>query len=541
MASIRKPTVVISLLGTTLDEGKGARRWERWRPTVSLCQHEDFLVDRLELIQPASADGLAGRIERDIKSVSPETEVVRHVLDMKDPWDFEEVYSCLHQFATDYTFDTAREDYLVHITTGTHVAQICNFLLTETRYFPAKLIQTSPSRTPADAIGTFSLIDLDLSRYDRLASRFEKEHSDAIVSLKGGIETQSPSFNRLIEEVEHVAARTTDPMLITGPTGAGKSRLASRIYELRKHRHLVEGDLVEINCATLRGDGAMSTLFGHKKGAFTGAMSDRPGLLRAADNGMLFLDEIGELGLDEQAMLLRAIEERRFLPMGSDKEVSSDFQLLAGTNQNLSERVRQGAFREDLMARINLWSFELPSLRQRKEDIEPNLDYELERFAQSRGYLVRFSAEARSRFLRFAQRPDAEWTGNFRDLVAAITRMATLAPGGRITTEIVDDEVGRLMRNWGSRHSQDFMRRLAELMGPESVEPIDLFDLAQLETVIQVCCESKSLSEAGRTLFAASREKRKSQNDSDRIRKYLAKYGLSWDLVQNLALQPSSV
>ncbi|MFT5424055.1 MAG: transcriptional regulatory protein RtcR [Phycisphaerales bacterium] len=95
---------------------------------------------------------------------------------------------------------------------------------------------------------------------------------------------------------------------------AGKSRLAGRVYELRKHRHLVEGELVEVNCATLRGDSAMSALFGHKKGAFTGASSDRPGLLRAANHGILFLDEIGELGLDEQAMLLRAIEEKRFLP-----------------------------------------------------------------------------------------------------------------------------------------------------------------------------------------------------------------------------------
>ena len=168
----RKPTVIISLLGTTLDEGKGVRRWQRWRPTVSLCQHEDFLVDRLELIQPSSADSLAGRIEQDIQSISPETKVVRHVLDMDDPWDFEEVYSCLHQFAIGYEFDTAKEDYLVHITTGTHVAQICNFLLTETRYFPAKLIQTSPKRKSTDTTGTFSIVDLDLSRYDRIASRF---------------------------------------------------------------------------------------------------------------------------------------------------------------------------------------------------------------------------------------------------------------------------------------------------------------------------------------------------------------------------------
>jgi transcriptional regulatory protein RtcR len=98
------------------------------------------------------------------------------------------------------------------------------------------------------------------------------------------------------------------------------TRLARRIFELKRRREQLSGAFVEINCATLRGDHAMSTLFGHVKGAFTGAASNRPGLLMTADQGLLFLDEIGELGLDEQAMLLRAIEERRFLPVGADRE-----------------------------------------------------------------------------------------------------------------------------------------------------------------------------------------------------------------------------
>jgi transcriptional regulatory protein RtcR len=104
------------------------------------------------------------------------------------------------------------------------------------------------------------------------------------------------------------------------------------------------GELVEVNCATLRGDAAMSTLFGHVRGAYTGAVEARAGMLRKADKGLLFLDEIGELGLDEQAMLLRAIEDRTFFPVGSDREVRSEFQLIAGTNRDLSARVQvQGA------------------------------------------------------------------------------------------------------------------------------------------------------------------------------------------------------
>lgn len=527
-----KRLVVIGLIGTVLDTGAGAKRWGRWRPTVSLCQHEDLVVDRLELLHVRRAASLAETIQKDIEMVSPETSVVRHIVDMGDPWDFEEVYGALHDFATSYTFDTDREDYLVHITTGTHVAQICNYLLTEARYFPGRLVQSIPPRgskgRPTDGPGRFAIIDLDLSKYDRLASRFEREHTDAIASLKGGIETRNAAFNRLIERIEHVGARSTDPILLVGPTGAGKSRLAERIFELRRQRRLVEGAFVQVNCATLRGDGAMSALFGHRKGAFTGAMADRPGLLRSAHGGMLFLDEIGELGLDEQAMLLRAVEEKRFMPMGCDSEVESEFQLIAGTNRDLASRVRDGRFREDLLARINLWTFRLPALRERPEDIEPNLDFELDRVARERRRQTRFSAEARSRFLDFATSADALWTGNFRDLGASVTRMATLALGGRITEDIVDEELARLRAAWQSGDGPRERTGLEQFLPAARLETTDLFDRLQLESVIQVCRNSRTLSDAGRTLFAASRARRSSTNDSDRLRKYLSRFGITW-------------
>src|SRR5205085_12241724 len=186
-------------------------------------------------------------------------------------------------------------------------------------------------------------------------------------------------------------------------------------------RRKVRGDFVEVNWATLRGEGAMSALFGHVRGAFTGAMRDRPGLLRAANGGVLFLDEIGELGEDEQAMLLGALEEKRFLPLGGDREAHSDFQLIAGTNRDLAARVAGGRFRDDLLARINLWTFRLPRLGERPEAIEPNLLYELEQFARRTGDRVTFAREARERFLRFARSPDATWPANFRDLNGAVT------------------------------------------------------------------------------------------------------------------------
>lgn len=249
----------------------------------------------------------------------------------------------------------------------------------------------------------------------------------------------------------------------------------------------------------------MSALFGHKNGAFTGAAADRPGLLRTADGGMLFLDEIGELGLDEQAMILRAIEDKRFLQVGADRESGSDFQLIAGTNRDLAKCVAGGRFREDLYARLNLWTFALPGLAERREDIAPNMDCELDRHAEHEGERVTFNKEARTRYLAFAMSGEAHWPGNFRDLASSVTRMATFSPKGRIDSGVVATE-------------------------------IDPFDRAQLAYVVQECRASRSLSDAGRKLFAASREKRASTNDADRLPKYLGRFGLDWrDLAGGIA------
>ena len=523
-----KPNVVFAVLGTTLDKANRAQRWDRWRPTVDLCRHEDLLVKRLELVYPPPARELAELVASDVATVSPKTTVRLHALDFRDPWDFEEVYGGLLDFARAYPFQPERERYLVHMTTGTHVAQICWFLLTESRQVPGALIQTSPpKRRGLGQVGDYSIIDLDLSRYDRLAQRFGIQTEDNLSFLKSGIATRNAAFNRLIEHMERVVTHSKAPLLITGPTGAGKSLLAKKIYALRRAERQVTGELVEVNCATLRGDGAMSTLFGHRKGAFTGAVADRPGLLVAAAAGVLFLDEIGELGLDEQAMLLRALEDKRFLPVGADREVGSDFTLIAGTNRDLAARVQQGRFRDDLLARINLWTFELPGLADRPEDVAPNLEYELDRFAEAEGRKLSFSREAKDRFLAFATGPEGRWPGNFRDFNAAVTRMGTLAPGGRIDVATVQEELARLRSQW--RGAAEPARAAPQASLPEgALEAIDLFDRAQLEAVAAVCRQTKSLSEAGRRLFAESRKKKSNPNDADRLRKYLARFGLTF-------------
>jgi len=533
-------TIAISVLGTQKDAhgGAGPSRWDTWRPTIGLVQQESLPIDELHLILNKEYMQLAERVKADINSVSPETKVVFDIIQLKDPWDFEEVYGKFYDYAKSPCFHKERTNYYIHISTGSHVEQICLFLLAESRHLAAKLVQTSPKeghvRHSRDPKGTINVIDLDLSRYDKLAKRFELERQDDLSFLKRGIDTKNSAFNKLIETIERVAVRSSDPILLTGPTGAGKSQLAKQIYLLKKQSGKVKGAFVAVNCATLGGDLAKSALFGHKKGSYSGAGADHDGFLKEADGGIVFLDEIGELPPEAQAMLLKAIEEKTFRPLGAAKDERSDFQLICGTNRDLSLDVADRRFRADLLARINLWSFNLPGLAERREDIEPNLVYELARFSEKTGKHISFSKEARERFLGFALDPANLWPGNFRDLNAMVVRMATLSDGGRITEDVVNDEIARTAPNMGrcaeaglsapSASAKD----LAALLGKDYAARFDEFDLVQLSHVVQVCRASASAADAAKRLFAVSRRMKKSCNDSDRIAKYLARFGLKF-------------
>ncbi len=535
-------TTVISVLGTVKDAhgGSGPSRWDTWRPNIGLVQQEELPIDELHLILNREYMPLAERIKKDIGSVSPETKVVFDVIELKDPWDFEEVYGKFYDYAKSPCFHEEKTQYYIHISTGSHVEQICLFLLVESHHLSAKIVQTSPKeghvRHSKDSKGTCNIIDLDLSRYDKLAKRFETERQNDLSFLKQGIDTRNAAFNRLIETIERVAVRSSDPILLTGPTGAGKSQLAKQIYLLKKQSGKVKGKFVAVNCATLGGDLAKSALFGHKRGSFSGAGSDHPGFLKEADGGIIFLDEIGELPLEAQALLLKAIEEKTYRPLGAATDERSDFQLICGTNRDLMEDVGKGKFRRDLLSRIDLWSFRLPGLADRREDIEPNLDHELARYGQKTGKHVSFNKEARALFLKFALDKSNSWPGNFRDLNAMVTRMATLSDGGRITAELVEEEIER-SRQPGSPTRETSPAQhaapasgvdLAALLGVDFRERFDDFDLAQLEHVVETCLGADSAADAARSLYAVSMKAKRSSNNTDRLSKYLAKFGLKF-------------
>ncbi|STZ04430.1 Nif-specific regulatory protein [Moraxella equi] len=255
-----KKSVMLGFLGTVLDDGYSQRRHTKWRPNVNV--HQVMAFDRVELFISPKYERLALQVVADIQEIRPDITVNLVDMPLDNPWDFGEVYEKLASWADSYPFDIEQENYFTHITTGTHVAQICLFLLVENRQIPSLLLQTAP---PKDSPCQVETIDLDLARYDALASRLSKVRDDAVRFLKTDIATKNPTFNALIGQIEQVAMGSKSPMLIMGATGAGKSQLARRIYELKKARHLVAGRFVDVNCATLRGDMAYSALFGHKK------------------------------------------------------------------------------------------------------------------------------------------------------------------------------------------------------------------------------------------------------------------------------------
>jgi DNA-binding NtrC family response regulator len=248
--------------------------------------------------------------------------------------------------------------------------------------------------------------------------------------LPPGIIGKSAAMRRLIDTVAVVAASDA-PVLILGASGSGKEVVAQLIHQWsRRAGH----PIVAANCAGLPESLIESELFGHRKGAFTGATENRNGFFRAADGGTLFLDEIGELPLHLQPKLLRALETGQITPVGSDKSVTVDTRLVAATNRDLQEAVGAGQFREDLYYRINVVELIVPPLSERRDDILELARLFAARFA---GGPVRLSPQTTYCLLAHP------WTGNVRELRNAIQRACLLCRGDIIMPEHLPPQIGR--------------------------------------------------------------------------------------------------
>ncbi|MEQ1603423.1 MAG: RNA repair transcriptional activator RtcR family protein [Pyrinomonadaceae bacterium] len=522
-----KCNVVFGTLGTEKDKrGKKKSELDKWRPTVDLCMYDNFPIARYELFYQKKHIDLAKEVKADIEARADTKVQLREVDYNNDPWKFEYVYATFFDFFRAYEFDREKENYFVNISTGTHVMQICLFLLAEAKYVPAKLVQSTREKQRKE-------INLELEKYDLIAQRFRKQEQDDVAYLKGNIETKNAKYDELIERILSVSTGFNYPILLTGSTGVGKSTLAKRIHGLRVDKNLSGNEFEAVNCATLRGDVVKSELFGHKRGAFTGATEDRKGLLELSNNGTLFLDEIGELDLEVQKMILTAVEDKEFRRLGDPKIIKSNFYMITGTNSDLRKKVQNKEFREDLLARIDAFQFHMPTLKDRPEDIEPNLDRELQEFSIANNINATINEKARERFLAFAKSAEAPWTNNFRDLKSSVIRMSAFAKNGRITQKIVEEEIDCLRERWRQTDPErDRFPLLKRFLGDDALQNHDLVARVQLEQVLETCLSSSTRAEAGRKLFDVSRQRKSTTNDTARLNNYLKEKGLDWNTIK---------
>jgi transcriptional regulator with GAF, ATPase, and Fis domain len=367
---------------------------------------------------------------------------------LDDPTDYGAIHAAAVR-ALDYARETfgADADLSIHVSPGTPAMQAVWVLLAKTRY-PAELIQ-SHARTGVRTVS----VPFDIAA--EYVPALLRDADDKLARLTAGLPAASPAFDRMIGrspamDRARTRARRIAPhdvtVLIEGESGTGKELFARAIHAESRRRR---GPFEEVNCGALPEGLVESLLFGHVRGAFSGAVRPHAGHFEVAGGGTLFLDEIGELPLPAQVKLLRALQEKTVRRLGSDKPVAVDVRIVAATNRDLRAEVAAGRFREDLYYRLATGVIRLPPLRERQGDLTPLIDHFLaaanRKFADQPGVEQKaLSPPARNLLLRHP------WPGNVRELQATIDRIVLWAPNVTVSAEDVRHELLGTVRDGGA-------------------------------------------------------------------------------------------
>jgi DNA-binding NtrC family response regulator len=431
------PRVLLSFVGSH-DPYGGGEPATGDGPLLTLLAHESFAVVHLFYNNQDYLRRASGVYEA-LQRRAPDTRVAYVEVTVSDPTDYEALYELMqHHCLEILTEHGDKAEYFVATSSGTPQMQTCWLLLVLGGIMPARLVQVTPPHKQREGESPIREIRPSRERFPQIVSPSKLERQLAIATRR--LDTLSREREASEREVatglvgsskpfrDSVAAakRLADydlPVLITGETGTGKEEFAKLIHFTSRRK---EQPFLPINCASLPEAIFESELFGHKKGAFTGADNDKTGLLEAAGEGTVFLDEIGELTLGGQAKLLRVLNDGKYRPVGSTTEKQSKVRLIAATNRDLPDMVAAATFREDLLYRINVAELHLPSLRERPGDVAELAEAFLARFGEIHGRKCRLTAEALDYLTRLP------WDGNVRALKNAVERMAVLVPGEEI-------------------------------------------------------------------------------------------------------------
>ena len=328
---------------------------------------------------------------------------------------------------------------------------------------------------------------------------------------------KSRATEKLLDLVEKVS-KSDVSVLVSGPSGSGKEIIAQKIHEssLRK-----EGNFVAVNCGAIPRELLESELFGHKKGAFTGAISDRIGKIVAAHRGTLFLDEIGDMPIDMQVKLLRVLQERVVDPVGSNSSIPVDVRIISATHRSMEKEIEEEHFRADLFFRLNVVPIQMPSLADRAEEIPLFIEYFSESFKQKEKK-VSFNPE----FIR--QLCQYDWPGNIRELSNFVHRLSVLYPGESLSLESVEASMLPVglheILPAPIRDDEGETNELESIvMAARGIEPIGTDDLSLKETLNRIEQEmiSRTLAEVnGNVSVCAKLLKVQRTTLIDRIKKY---------------------
>jgi two-component system response regulator PilR (NtrC family) len=352
------------------------------------------------------------------------------------------VHAARDQLGSADPYDVVITDLVMPDGTGMEVLDAVRTRSANTQILMVTAFATTEQAVEAMRKGAYDYVQKPFKNHELLATLEKALEKRAIVAenetlraeikarwSEGQLIGKSPAMDRLRDLIKRVANATTS-VLITGESGTGKEMVA-RALHFQSPR--AEEPFVVLNCGAIPENLIESELFGHIKGAFTGASAAKEGLFRAANGGTLFLDEVGELPPALQVKLLRVLQDRRVRPLGGSSEVEVDVRVVAATNRDVESEVEAGTFREDLFYRLNVIRIEVPPLRERPEDIPVLAGYFLQKHTALQGRRLEFSPEA----IRWLAQQS--YAGNVRELENMVERGVTLAPGSTVNREDLGD------------------------------------------------------------------------------------------------------